>query len=145
LAARVQLVSGLVDGPHRLRLVQRGAQTPNLLALHANSPSGGAFIRDAISSPAVPELLTWKVEGEAIVLRWPLELRQWHLEQTIQLTLLREWNAVPATSIQISGNQMEFRYAMPRGDFGQWFRLRAPEPSFNDSDGGIESGRGGIP
>lgn len=135
LLSRVRIVEGLADGPHRLRLVQRGVQTPNLLALQAYSPSGKAAIQDAIAMPPISERLSWSVDGDATVLRWSAELRDWTLEFTREPSPPRQWLAVSTGAFQRVENQFQFQFSPPFGVSAQWFRLRSPEPKGSESVG----------
>lgn len=137
LRTRVRLVQGLSDGPHRLRLVQRGAQTPSLLALQAYSPSGQAMMQDAISTPPISERLSWSVDGDATVLRWSAELQDWTLEFTREPSLPRQWSAISPAAFQRVENQFQFRFSLPFGVSAQWFRLRAPEANHPESAGAL--------
>lgn len=129
LRTRVRLVQGLADGPHRLRLVQRGKPVPNLVALNAYSPSGQAAIRDTVAEPPVVARLGWKRTDNGVELAWPGTLGGWLLESARDLGSVQVWQTIPSRNYRLEAGM--FRFTMTADFPAQLVRLRPPPDEGN--------------
>ncbi len=147
LRQRLRLVQGLPDGPHRLRLIQRGALRPNLTVLRAYSPAGRAAIRDASTAEPIDERLHVVELETGPALRWPAALVGWSLEASQALGEATTWQSLLTRNFETDGDHLQYR--LPTDFTAQFFRLRGPLaanvqlPEINGSplslSGGIDS------
>lgn len=124
LHPRLRLVQGLPDGPHRLRLVQRGAGRPNLTALRAYSPGGKASLRDISTLPPADDRLRMIETPDGPTVTWPASFSGWDLVAALELGEMPDWQTVPPQEFISVRDQLQYRPAEnlpPR-----FFRLRAP-------------------